>query len=83
MCMYVREAKRDGDLSEMLGLETYVHSLQLPVEIRRKAPEPLKSPSLLRFSRGASYSENLLAVVKLVKVVLEDGAVVGAQGGFR
>jgi hypothetical protein len=24
MCVYVREAKRDGDLPEMLGLETYI-----------------------------------------------------------
>jgi hypothetical protein len=53
----------------------------LPLEIKRKAPGPLKRPgwfqSGLGLFRGAPYSENLRAVVKLVKVVLGDVSVQG------
>ncbi|RYO90514.1 hypothetical protein DL766_004045 [Monosporascus sp. MC13-8B] len=49
---------------------------KLPIEIRDKAPEPLRMESM--FSRGALYPENLQAVVKLVQVVLKDGGVVAA-----
>ncbi|KAI1392852.1 uncharacterized protein F4822DRAFT_392399 [Hypoxylon trugodes] len=48
----------------------------LPLEIRDKAPTPLRKGN--SSSRGALYPENLQAVVKLVEVVLKDGGVVAA-----
>ncbi len=54
---------------------------RLPLEIQRKAPDPLKVKSVSwmgRSTAGALYPENLQAVVKLVQVVLKDGGVVAA-----
>ncbi|PNP59433.1 hypothetical protein THARTR1_00923 [Trichoderma harzianum] len=47
---------------------------ELPGVIRKKAPEPLRVKTWR--SDGALYPENLRAVVKLVRVILEDGGVV-------
>ncbi|KAK0512138.1 hypothetical protein JMJ35_005266 [Cladonia borealis] len=46
---------------------------QLPPEILRNAPEPLR-----KWGRRFEYSENLQAIVNLVQVVLKDGGVVAA-----
>ncbi|KAI2471704.1 hypothetical protein F4781DRAFT_386374 [Annulohypoxylon bovei var. microspora] len=54
---------------------------KLPAEIRQKAPKPLKEAWLMGLVSGASYPENLKAIVKLVQVVLRDGGVVAALVG--
>ena len=55
-----------------------LHS-KLPAEFQKNAPKPLREQGFLGFTwKGASYSENLSAVAKLVQIVLRDGAVVAA-----
>jgi hypothetical protein len=58
---------------------------QLPPEIKRKAPEPLKKTGMFGglFSSGVLYPENLQAIVKLVQVVLKDGGVVAALEAYK
>jgi GTP-binding protein EngB required for normal cell division len=54
---------------------------QLPPEIRSQAPAPLKERGFI--SLGARYPDNLKAIVKLVRVVLNDGGVVAAIAAFK
>ncbi|KAJ1323455.1 hypothetical protein MN608_11610 [Microdochium nivale] len=54
---------------------------ELPNEIQHRAPSKLPTDGI--FSKGARYNENLQAVVKLVKVILEHGGVVAALVGSK
>ncbi|KAI1213276.1 uncharacterized protein F4807DRAFT_257179 [Annulohypoxylon truncatum] len=51
---------------------------KLPALIQKNAPKPLKEKSRWSLTKGASYGDNLKAVVELVQVVLRDGGVVAA-----
>ncbi|KAK1775417.1 hypothetical protein QBC45DRAFT_335358 [Copromyces sp. CBS 386.78] len=57
--------------------------LKLPRDLMEKAPPPLRTPGMTRWSKGALYEENLKAVVSLVELVLKDGGVVAALAAIQ